>query len=340
MRKSIAFIVFLLFDFESQSQTLGGNAVFSFLKMPASTQLSALGGVNVSAISSDVSLALQNPALLKKEMHGQINSSFNQFIGGIKNLNLSSGFHVKKWNTNIGIGIQYLNYGNIPETDASGNILGTFKPLDYAFQMMFSKQHKNNWHYGATVKWIQSNYAIYKSNGIGFDVALSYLNDDKDFQASVVVNNLGTHLKSYNGSSIKEELPFDLKMGVSKKLKHAPFQFSLTAHNVHRFDIFYNDTAFLLSEGVDNFRNKKNTFNKILSHLVLSSQIFIKENIELTLGYNFLRRKDLNVQNYSNGFNGFALGAGLHVRKLQIRYSTGFYQQNAFHQFGINYSTN
>lgn len=336
MQKGVLILLVITFFFKTNAQTLGGNAVFSFLKMPASTQLSSLGGVNVSEISNDISMAFQNPSLLRKEMHQQINSSFNQFIGGIQNMNISAGYYLKKMNANFGFGIQYLNYGNISESDASGNILGNVKPIDYTIQFMFSKQHKDNWFYGITAKYIQSNYGQFRSNGVGMDIAVSYLSNDKNLQASFVVNNLGTQLKAYNGSNKKEELPFDVKAGISKKLQHAPIQFSLTAHNLHRFDIFYNDTAFLLNEGIDNFRNK-NTFNKILSHLVLSTQLFIKEKVEISLGYNFLRRKDLNVQNYSNGFNGFTIGAGLHVRKLQIRYAAGFYQQNAFHQFGINY---
>ena len=337
MKKGILGLLGLMIFGQLVAQTLGGNAVFSFLKMPASTQLSSLGGVNVSNISNDISMAFQNPSLLRKEMHQQINSSFNQFIGGIQNMNISVGYYLKKMNANFGFGIQYLNYGNITESDASGNILGNFKPRDYTVQVMFSKQHKDNWFYGLTAKYVQSNYGQFKSNGIGVDVAISYLSNDKNLQASFVVNNVGTQLKTYNGSNKKNELPFDVKAGISKKLQHAPIQFSLTAHNLHRLDIYYNDTAFLLNEGIDNFRNKKNTFNKMVSHIVLSTQLFIKEKIEISFGYNFLRRKDLNVQNYSNGFNGFTMGAGLHVRKLQIRYATGFYQQNTFHQFGVNF---
>jgi hypothetical protein len=56
------------------------------------------------------------------------------------------------------------------------------------------------------------------------------------------------------------------------------------------------------------------------------------------MGYNFLRRKDLNVLNAANGLNGFTIGGGLLLKYLQVRYATGFYQQKMFNQLGVNFS--
>jgi len=82
---------------------------------------------------------------------------------------------------------------------------------------------------------------------------------------------MGTQLSTYNGTAVKEELPFDLQAGISKRLENAPFQFSVTAHHLHRFDIFYNDTLFNAQEGD---ARKVNGFQKLWGILFLQ-QIFI-----------------------------------------------------------------
>ena len=70
--------------------------------------------------------------------------------------------------------------------------------------------------------------------------------------------------------------------------------------------------------------------------MVVATQIFVSHEIELTAAYNFIRRYDLNVYNTANGLNGFTLGIGLYLKKIHVRYATGFYQQNMFHQIGLN----
>ncbi|WP_207496571.1 type IX secretion system protein PorQ [Aridibaculum aurantiacum] len=322
----------------THGQTVGGNAVFNFLQQPNSAQLSALGGVNVSNITNDVGLAFHNPSLLRKEQHTQVNASFNLLLGGIKNYSITSAYHHESSATSVALGINYFNYGTIPQTDASGNEMGSFKPNDYVVQVMAARQHKERWHYGGTFKFVNSMYGAYSSNGIALDVGITYTDTANGLQAAVVAKNMGTQLKTYDGTSKKEELPFDLQAGVTKRLAKAPIQFSLTAHNLHRFNIYYNDTAFLASEGVDDFRGKRNTISKMISHLVLAMQVYLKEKVEITAGYNFLRRHDLNAVNAANGLNGFTIGAGLVLRDLQVRYATGFYQQNMFNQLGINFT--
>lgn len=336
MKRFLFFCLLIAQLLPASSQTLGGSSVFNFVNQPNTAQLSALGGINVSNITNDAGLSFHNPALLRDDMTGQVNASFNDFLAGIKNYSLVSAFHLNKAETNIAFGVNYFDYGTLPQTDPAGNILGSFHPNDYVVQLSASRQYKDNWWYGATFKFISSNYSQYKSSGIALDFGLAYYDSSNGLQASVVVKNMGTQLKTYDGSGTKEELPFDLQAGITKRLAKAPIQFSLTAHHLQQFNIYYNDTTFNSSEGND--QQNSSVANKILTHLVLSTQIYIAEKIEVTGGYNFLRRKDLNGYNVTNGLNGFTLGLGVLLKKLNVRYATGFYQQNMFHQFSINFN--
>ncbi len=321
------------------AQTLGGNAVFSFLAQPASAQLSALGGVNISNISNDVSMAFHNPALLRDGMNRQLSTSFNSFLAGIRNYGATNAWHLENAKTNIAVGANYFDYGTIPQTDATGNVLGSFRPVDYVVQVMASREYHERFWYGITMKYINSSYGQYRSSGLAFDVGVAYYDSASQLQVSVLVKNMGTQLKTYDGSNRKEELPFDLQAGITKRLENAPFQFSVTAHHLQKFNTYYNDTAFRAAEG-ENGYGAGTGLQKVFSHIVLSAQLFLNEKLEINTGYNFQRRQDLNAYNVTSGLNGFTFGAGLLLNKLHIRYATGFYQSNLFHQLSLNINWN
>ncbi len=334
MRAGILTILTCLTAILTNAQTLGGNAVFSFLKLPGNPQLSALGGVNVSNISSDIGLAFNNPSLLRASMHSQLAVSFNNMYAGIKNYHGMIGYHLDKPQVTMAIGIHSLDYGILAQTDAAGNILGSFRPGDYVLQASASKRYLGHWYYGLSLKYIHSNYGLYRSNALAGDVGFSYSDTIRLFQAALVIKNMGFQLSHYDGIS-GEELPFDLQIGVTKRLANAPLQLSLTVHHLHRFDVLYDDTTF---NGANGFGNKSNkTLENLLRHLVLAVQGYIGERIELTAAYNYLRRVELGIPSASNGMNGFSLGAGILFRKLQIRYARSYNQNNsAYNQFGLN----
>ncbi len=321
-------------------QTLGGNSVFNFLKLSNTPQLTALGGVNISQPSDDIGLAFNNPALLKPSMHTQMNAVFNDFYSGIKVYHLSLGYRNEKINTNFSWGLNYFDYGNVSETDASGNVFGKFRPRDWVMQVSASRAYMEKWNYGATLKFISSSYGQYSSNGLALDIGILFHDSSKLFSASVVAKNMGTQLKKYEGTDA-DDLPFDLQIGLTKRLAKAPFSFSLTAQRLQQFDISYNDTLFNNENGFENGNDKKFSFDKLLNHFVLATTVYLGDKVEVMAGYNFLRRKELGFGDTGNGLNGFSLGAGVLLGKLQIRYARAYYQNNsAFNQLGLNLKLN
>jgi len=333
-------ILSILLSSSLLAQTIGGSAVFNFLKLPHTPQLTALGGVNVSATSNDVGLAFNNPSLLKKEMHTQMNAVFNDFYAGINAWHLSFGYRHEKLKTNFGWGLNYFDYGKISETDASGNVLGSLKPTDWVMQVSASRSYLQKWNYGASFKFISSNYGIYRSNGIAMDFGVLYTDTVNLLSLSVVAKNMGYQLKTYAGTQA-DELPFDLQAGITKRLKHAPLAFSFTAHHLHQFDIRYNDTTFNNENNFGANEDGKFTIDKIFRHFVFAAQVFPVPQIEVTVGYNHLLRQELNIANTTNGLNGFSVGVGLVVKKMQVRYARTHYQNNtAYNQLGLSLQLN
>src|SRR5258708_218570 len=146
--------------FGASAQSLGGNTVYNFLNLPNTPQLTALGGINISDISDDVGLSFNNPALLRASMHAQLNASFNAFYAGVNNYSFCMAAHSSRLQTTFSAGVNYFDYGQIPQTDPAGNILGEFHPSDYVAQLSASRQYEKKWFYGATLKFIHSGYGI------------------------------------------------------------------------------------------------------------------------------------------------------------------------------------
>ncbi len=272
-------------------------------------------------------------------MHTQMNVVFNSFYAGINNYHLSLAYRQEKLKTNFEWGLTYFDYGKISETDASGNVYGTLKPTDWVMQVSASRSYLEKWNYGASFKFISSNYSAYRSNGIAMDVGVLFNDTANLFSASLLAKNMGFQLKQYAGTG-PDDLPFDLQFGITKKLRHAPLSFSFTAHHLHQFDIRYNDTAFNNENfGTNDAGNF--TVDKIFRHFVFAAQVFPVPQIEVTVGYNHLRRQELNITNTTNGLNGFSMDVGLVVKKIQVRYARTYYQNNtAYNQLGLNLQLN
>jgi hypothetical protein len=258
-------------------------------------------------------------------------TSFSSLLAGINQYTAMAGYQLG--GHTLGLGVQYINYGSIDQTDAAGNLLGMYRPSDLAVQIGTSKQYKEKWWLGAAAKFIHSNYGQYRSSALAVDASLTYFDESSGLQAGVVIANMGTQLNAYAGA-VKEELPFEINAGISKKLAEAPLQFSLTLQQLQRFNLLGSDISFIISE----FGKKYSTFDKMMSHVVLGAQLTVNENIHCNLGYNVLRRQSLNGYNITNGLNGVTFGVAVLMQKLHFNYATGFYQRNMFHQLSLNFN--
>ena len=336
LRSVITSLLVFFFSY-SNAQTLGGSSVFNFVKLPNTPQLTALGGVNVSGITQDVGLSFNNPSLLRPQMHSQFSAVFNSMYGGIKNYHAMMGYYQEKTATSFAAGVLYFDYGTLSQTDASGNVEGSFHPVDYVAQLSASRKYATNWNYGATFKFLHSSYGIYRSSGVALDVGAAYFDSTQLFQVSLVAKNMGVQTRKY-GSSTGDELPFDLQIGVSKRLWNAPIQFSLTAHHLHRFNLLYRDTVFNNQNGLNQENTSSSRFvEKAFQHLVFATQVYVGDKLEITGAYNHLRRTELNIVNAANGLNGFSLGVGVLFAKIQLRYARAYYQSTrAYNQLGLN----
>lgn len=300
-----------------KGQTLDGNAVYSFLGMPFHAQTAAMGGRNVSQMASTAGIISENPALLRPNHHKNVFSNFTFLAPGITGLQGGASWHQEKMATTFTLGLTHLQYGEEPLTDPSGNILGDFRAFDQAIALSASRKYGQHWFYGATFKLINAAYGPWRSIGMAMDMGVNYYQEDAGLQWGFTVKNMGIQLTKFAGQA--EDLPFDMVMGVSKKLDKAPFSISLTAQRLHDFDILYSDTAYNLENfGVS---GRPGWGKQLLSHLVLGTQVFVGEKITLSGGFNLLRRNELAVRNVASGMAGFSYGIALRHKKLDFQFA-------------------
>jgi hypothetical protein len=341
MHKYFLLFLCLYLPIQLPAQVLGGKSVFSFLDLPFSPQLTALGGINISHIQNDVphaqndvSLATVNPALLRPAMDQQVQMNYTSYFASIQYAQCIFAYQLK--NTSLAANVQYIDYGTLTQTDAAGTVQGTFQPKDMSAQITASWQYLERWHYGISLQWVQSRYQQYRASGLAFHFGLTYSDTAHNWQAGLVARNMGTQLHTYTPGD-NEPLPFDLQLGISKKIEH--LQLSATLHHVYQFDTRYADPAFqegtLITNG-DTARAGGQTIDKIFRHFVLAAQLEVGHYVQVTAGYNHLRRQEL-ADPLQKGLSGFSLGVGVITRKIQIRYAASWYQRSAaLNQIGVS----
>ncbi len=324
------------------AQVTGGQHAFEFLRLPQSPHISALGGINVSNPTFDVSLALQNPALMRPVLHNQLSLAFNNYYAGVSIANLAYGYHVPKLNTSFILGIQYINYGSFDATDNIGNVIGTFKATDFAFSVAASRAYLERWRYGGALKLAYSSLADKVAAGLLADVGITYTDTANLISAGAVAKNMGFMLQKYEGSGT-EPMPFDLQMGISKRFAHLPLRVMATVHHLYEWDVRYNNPADIESSNLlaqpDSSESEKSYFaDKLFRHVIFGAELTLGQRITLGLAYNHLHRGEMAVKD-KPGLAGFSFGAGINLNKFQIHYARTYYHvAGAYNEFGLNMS--
>src|SRR5688500_6742779 len=78
------FFIGLLFFPSMLTAQVGGSAVYTFLDIPASALIAALGGTFISVKDNDINAALQAPSLINKSMHKSLALSGVSYVDGVK----------------------------------------------------------------------------------------------------------------------------------------------------------------------------------------------------------------------------------------------------------------
>ena len=303
----------------------GGERVYTFLELAPSSRIAALGGSLIAVRDGDVALALHNPGTLNATMHHSMTFQYHFLFDGISDGYAGFAKHFTTSEITAHAGVQFIQYGEFTLADEYGDRQGTFKASEVALTVGAAKQFGERMSAGANLRFVQSNLESYSSSGLMIDIGGVYEDPKSKLTLALAVRNVGVQLSTYSGEH--EDLPLNVQLGISKRLEHLPFRFSITGHNLHRWDLLYDSPLEEAETSVigeapreqSGFsRNLDNTFR----HLIFGGEFLLgkNENLHLRFGYNHQRRKELSVSNLRS-FAGFSLGIGIRIKQFSIDYS-------------------
>lgn len=296
-------------------------SAFNTLRLPASSHAAALGGQNVTLIEDEPTAGWYNPALYANVSDLSAGLDFMTYAAG----STWMGAHfVKAFGERhtMAVGVQYMNYGKMDETDEAGNTLGQFSAKDIVIGAGYSYLLSDRWTGGANLKMMVSNLADYTALAAAVDVGVNYYDDEKDLSVSASLQNIGTQLKAYHDGQ-RTHLPFTLALGFSKGMAHLPVRFHVTMTDVTRWKSSY----YVLPENKDKDKSDKVGFGKkALNHFVLGLDILPTDYLYLSVGYDFRRAYELKASGSSH-LAGLSAGAGVNVKHFKFGVSYAKYHQ-------------
>ena len=291
------------------------GSVFNFLNLPVSSHSTALGGKNISLVEDDISLAMQNPALLTGVSDKTIGFSFMTYMQGCNTGAAAYGQQVGK-RGNWGVHARFVSYGSTKETLLTGEEVGSFSPLDLCIAGQYSHLLGERWAGGVTAKFIYSHYGAYTSCALATDLGLNYYDEDADFSFSIAARNLGGQIKRFGNE--RDRLPADLEMGFTKSLGHAPIRISLTMVDLTRWT---SDDYFTTGK-------KLKAGSIFINHFVLGAEWLIGRQFYVGMGYNFRRGYEMTAAGSSHAA-GLSFGGGVNLKRIKFGLAYAKYHVSA-----------
>lgn len=320
------------------------TSIYKIFNLPASARIAGLGGKSIAIPEPDINFAAATPSALTDTMSNQLALNVTNHLVGVNYGNFLWGYSLKH-RGNIAIGMQYLNYGTIDRMDEFGYNQGTYGGQDYMFSLIWSKELFKYIHIGAAAKPIFSKIDIYKSNSLVFDLGAHFYNPSIGAMVAVAFKNIGTQITPYV-EDYYESIEPDLQLGLSFKLKHAPFRFSFLFHTLNKWNMLLvnknvsepNNTGLTPEEIEIDYVNED--LENFLRHTIIGVEIIPAKAFYFQVGYNFQQRGELKTIN-KQALTGVSFGFGITIKKINISYAhTNYHLSQGTNHISISTSLN
>lgn len=331
LRSAIATFLLLSFFISSvavaQSQS---GRVYEFINLPSTARITAMGGYAVPGLDKDLGMALFYPSLLTSDLSRQLSLNFVDYFGDISYGTAAMNYGFERAG-NFSFSVQYISYGNFIEADEFGNQLGEFNAGEYAIGVGWGRKLTERFSIGSNLKAIFSTFEEYSSFGLAADVSVSYLDPERMIASGLVFRNIGRQITHYH-DNVNETLPFDIVLGISKKLINAPLRFSFVAHNLHNYDLTYDELVPSGQTIIGSIDNERSTAqerfseisDKLLRHAVFGIEFMPTENFIAGIGYNYRRRQEMKVDTRMSTV-GLSWGVGVRISHFMFHYGRSNY---------------
>lgn len=303
---------------------LGGESTYQFLNLISSPRQAALGGKVLTNVDYDVTQGIYNPATINVEMDNQLALNYANHLGGISYGTAAYAYTLDRRTQTFHAAVTYVNYGSFDGYDESGNSTGRFTGNETSISFGYSLQIGfSDFYAGANLKLISSKLEQYTSLGGAFDFGLIYIDESLDFNATVVIRNVGTQFTTYAG--LNEPLPLEIDLGLSQKLQNVPIRWHLTFENLQQWPIAAANPARATTDLNGNQTQEKIGFlTNIIRRTIIGLELFPEKGFNIRAGYSFRRAEELRIIEQRN-FSGLSFGIGLKFNNLRFSYTHARY---------------
>jgi hypothetical protein len=305
------------------AQITGGQQVFQFMMLPASSRISAMGGAQIAVRDDDVSFAAANPAALNPTMSGRLTFQHSFYLADLQTGYAAGAWQLPKSRFTLHGGVQYMKYGEIKRANEYGDITGTIPTAESAITLGAARPLTDRLSLGLNLRVGFSTLDAYKASALASDVGMMYADTARNITIGIVARNVGTQMGTYFDT--REDLPYNLQVGFTKRLKHLPFRIGVIAQHLQQWNIRYDDPnavqeEFLSFDGSEPESKKGNAaIDNFFRHFIFNGEFLLGRNevFRIRFGYNHLRKRELSVQNYRS-LAGFSGGLGVKINRFRI----------------------
>jgi hypothetical protein len=303
MKKGVFVVIFVLTAIILRAQE--SQEAYSFLRLPVSAHVAALGGDNITINDDDPTLIFHNPALIASVTDKSLNLNYMTYMEGCKTAS-ASFVKAYKERATWGVSAQYMDYGKMKQTTVENIDQGEFSAKDIALAGTFTYLLGNKVSGGITARFISSTIGSYSSAAVAIDLGINYLNEETGLSLSAVAKNLGGQVKAYNDEF--ERIPLDLQIGITKRLIGSPLRLSATLTRLNNWD------------------------QGLIKHLAIGGDLLLGSQFYVSAGYNFRRSSEMKINDSEGDSNhgaGVSLGGGIQLQRFKLNVGYAKYHVSA-----------
>ena len=303
MKKGVFVVIFVLTAIILRAQE--SKEAYSFLRLPVSAHVAALGGDNITINDDDPTLIFHNPALIAGVTDKSLNLNYMTYMEGCKTAS-ASFVKAYKERATWGVSAQYMDYGKMKQTTVENIDQGEFSAKDIALAGTFTYLLGNKVSGGITARFISSTIGSYSSAAVAIDLGINYLNEEMGLSLSAVAKNLGGQVKAYHDEF--ERIPLDLQIGITKRLIGSPLRLSATLTRLNNWD------------------------QGLIKHLAIGGDLLLGTQFYVSAGYNFRRSSEMKINDSEGDSNhgaGVSLGGGIQLQRFKLNVGYAKYHVSA-----------
>lgn len=319
---SMAFHFPLSISQSLKAQVAGLNTLAVF-DLSSVGRTAGVGMDYLALFDDDLTIAIDNPSLLRSSMAGSGVLSFIPMFDGSNMGSLTYAHEFDRFGT-VAFGFHFVNYGRFHGYDEEDVYQGDFGAGDYSLSLGWGLWIDSNFSLGVNFKPVLSQYEQYTAFALAIDLAGSYVSDNRRFAATLMGRNIGAQIVTFNQTV--SYLPFELSAEVSYKLKNAPFRLFFAATELQRWNLRYDDPLHPTTT-TDPFTGEVTkeswfvgTLDNLMRHTLFGVELNIGKAFFARVGYSYRQNAEMRGFDAFN-LSGFSFGIGLHTRKFDFSYS-------------------